>query len=183
MVFFISLSVEKHFPLMCSFNMVKRKKLLGVRSELWAGWFRPPIKTEEIDRFVSNFLTSDQFINADRYCEISKSLTDHPKQGYRVCCDNAWPYIARKTIDVNNFDWDILNHPAHSFFWPSIKWLFSFHLIERTHGRETFFYEEMKDTMCEWSREVVAETCGTGIQKLISQLIKCLELNEDYIEK
>lgn len=43
--------------------------------------------------------------------------------------------------------------------------------------------EEVKETVEKWLKEVEREFFDTGIQKLLSRLQKCIDLNGDYVEK
>jgi hypothetical protein len=42
--------------------------------------------------------------------------------------------------------------------------------------------EEAKKTVKDWFNRLVADFCDSGIQKLVTQYSKCLNLHGDYVE-
>ena len=60
---------------------------------------------------------------------------------------------------------------------------FFLHLKKHVAGQKFHEDEEVKNEVSTWLRELEAEFCDIGIQKLVPRLNKCLDKGGDYVEK
>jgi hypothetical protein len=81
---------------------------------------------------------------------------------------------------LQSFNWEVLEHPAHSpDLAPSDFYLF-LHLKIHLAGQKFHEDEEVKNEVTAWLR---AQAESSGIQNLVPRLNKCLDKGDDYVEK
>jgi histone-lysine N-methyltransferase SETMAR len=97
--------------------------------------------------------------------------------------DNARPHAAARTqAMLQNFGWEVFEHPAYSpDLTPS-----DFHLFPKLKeflGGRRFKSDEVTDAVKEWLNGLAAEVYDEGIQKLVTRYDKCLNVGGDYVGK
>jgi hypothetical protein len=97
--------------------------------------------------------------------------------------DKAWPHTAARTNALMNlFNWEIFDHSPYSpDLLPSGYHLFT-KMVWLATGR---FHtnEELMDGVSNWLHNLAAPFFDEGLQKLVSQYEKCLNLDVNYAEK
>jgi histone-lysine N-methyltransferase SETMAR len=98
--------------------------------------------------------------------------------------DNVWPYTAARTNAlIKLFNWEIFEHPPYStdltpidyhLFTKMKVWL----ATQRFHTNK-----ELMDGVNNWLRNLAATFFDEGIQKLVSRYNKCLNVDDNYVEK
>jgi histone-lysine N-methyltransferase SETMAR len=90
---------------------------------------------------------------------------------------------ARMQAMLQEFDWEVFEHPAYS---PDLAPT-DFHLFPKLKeflgGRRFKSDEEVKDAVKEWLNGLAAEIYDECIQKLVTHYDKCLNVGGDYVEK
>jgi hypothetical protein len=97
--------------------------------------------------------------------------------------DNARPHAAaRKQAMLQEFGWEVFEHPAYS---PDLVPC-DFHLLTKLKeflgGRRFKSDETVKDAVKEWLSELAAEVYDEDIQKLVTRYDKCLNVGGDNVE-
>lgn len=139
-----------------------------------------------------DFLPRGTTINAERYCEtlakLRRAIQNRRRgllsSGVVLLHDNARPHVAARTqAQLDNFHWEILDHPPYSpDLAPSDFHLFP-KLKEFLGGKRLESDEVLHETVTNWFKSQAAEFYEEGIQKLVPRLNKCLDNNGDYVEK
>lgn len=98
--------------------------------------------------------------------------------------DNARPHTANLIkILLQDFKWDVSDHPPYSpDLAPSDYHLFC-RLKKFLGGKRFSDQDELENTVNGWFQEMGETFYSTGIEKLVSRMDKCLNLNGDYVEK
>ena len=85
-------------------------------------------------------------------------------------------------MQLDKFHWEVLDHPSYNtnlapfYLFPKLKeFLGGKHLKNDDLQKET--------AVTNWFKVQVTEFFDNGIQKLMPQLDKCLNINGDYVEK
>ena len=87
------------------------------------------------------------------------------------------------TALLEKFKWDILDHPPYNLdLAPSDFHLF-LHLNKHLAGKKFDDYEEVQEEVMTWFKGQAADFYGSGTQKLVPRLNKCLYIGGDYVEK
>ena len=98
--------------------------------------------------------------------------------------DNARPHTARltQTLLRDEFHWDTFNHPPYSLDQaPS-----DFHLflkMEHLAGKRHADDEDLLHAVVDWLNSQAAVWYEEGSSKLVSRYDKCLNVQDDYVEK
>ncbi|GFT18052.1 histone-lysine N-methyltransferase SETMAR [Trichonephila clavipes] len=138
-----------------------------------------------------DFLTRGDTINAAAYCATSQKLRRAIQNkrrgmlsaGVVLLHDNARPHTANRTQDITSFGWEQLGHPLYSpDLAPSDYHLFM-HLKKSLAGQRHSDDDEAKTTVKQWLSNQAASFFDNGIQKLVPRYDKCLNSNENYVEK
>jgi histone-lysine N-methyltransferase SETMAR len=139
-----------------------------------------------------DFMPHGTTINTAAYCETLKMLRraiqnrrrEMLTRGVTLLHDNARPHTARATQQLlQSFNWEVLDHPAHSpDLAPSDVHLF-LHLKKHLAGQKFHEDEEVKNEVTAWLRAQVAEFYDIVIPNLVPRLTKCLDRGGDYVEK
>jgi len=100
-------------------------------------------------------------------------------RGVYLLHDNARPHSAHvTTVFLEDFKWDILDHPPYSpDLVPSDFHLF-LHLKKHLAGKKFDDDDEVQEVTT-WFKEQVADFYDSGIQKLVPRLNKCLDNASD----
>jgi hypothetical protein len=98
--------------------------------------------------------------------------------------NNARPHaVARTQAMLQEFGWEVFEHPAYSTDLVPID-LHLFPKLKEFLGRKRMETDaEVKETVTAWLNGLAAEFYDEGIVKLLSRLGKCLNLYGDCIEK
>jgi histone-lysine N-methyltransferase SETMAR len=136
-----------------------------------------------------DFMPHGTTINAAAYCETLKRLRraiQNRRRGMLTCGvtllhDNARPHTARPTQQLlQSFNWEVLDHPAHSpYVAPSDFHLF-LHLKQHLAGQK---FTKLKNEVTAWLRAQAVEFYDIRIQNLVPRLNKCPDKGSDYVEK
>jgi histone-lysine N-methyltransferase SETMAR len=107
-----------------------------------------------------------------------------PTKGVVLLHDNARPHTAdRKNSLIKLFNWEIFDHPPYSpdlassdyhLFTKMKVWLAS----QRFHTNE-----ELMDAVNNWLHNLAAPFFDGGLQKLVSQYDKSVNLDDNCVEK
>ncbi len=141
---------------------------------------------------LTEFIPYGQTVNKDVYCEqlkkLRRSIQNRRRglltRGVIFLQDNARPHTANQTKELlQSFQWDVLEHPAHS---PDLA-PSDFHLFPKLKeflGGQRFSSDaELQDAVLNWFNDLAAEFYNDGILKLIKRWDKCLNRGGDYVEK
>ena len=98
--------------------------------------------------------------------------------------DKARPHTAARTNALMNlFSWEIFDHSPYSQDLPPS----GYHLFTKVKvwlaTRRFHTNEELMDGVNNWLHNLVAPFFDEGLQKLVSQYEKCLNLDGNYVEK
>jgi transposase len=97
--------------------------------------------------------------------------------------DNARPHTATSTRALlADFAWDVFFHPPYSPDLAPCDFHLFTHLKQFLGGTHIGSDEEVKKIVKDWVKGLVADFYNAGIQKLVTQYGKCLNLHGDYIE-
>ena len=95
-------------------------------------------------------------------------------KGVCLLHDNARLHTANASKALlDSFGWDILNHPTNS---PDLaSWDFHFFTFLMTHmgGKKFSSYEEGKQEVLNWKKEMAGEFFEERIKKLVARLTTC----------
>jgi len=96
----------------------------------------------------------------------------------------VWPHSTHVTTALlEKFKWDILDHlPYIPDFTPSNFYLF-LHLKKHLAGKKFDDDDEVQEEVMTWFRGQVADFYGSGIQKMVPRLNKCLDNAGNFFEK
>jgi transposase len=105
-------------------------------------------------------------------------------KGVVLLHDNARPHTAARTNAlIKLFNWEIFDHPPYSpDLAPSDYHLFTKMKVwlatQRFHNNE-----ELMDGVNIWLHDSAAPFFDEGLQKLVSRYDKCLNVDDNYVEK
>ena len=131
-------------------------------------------------------------VTSEVYCETLhklRKLIQNKRQGMLskgviLLHDNAWPHTAARTNAlIKLFNWEIFDHPPYS---PDLA-SSNYHLFSKmkvwlaTHCFHT--NEELMDDVKTWLHNLAAPFSDEGLQKLVPQYNKCLNVVGNYVEK
>ena len=139
-----------------------------------------------------DFMANGNTINADRCCETLKKLRraiqnrrrGMPTKGLCLLHDNARPHVARQTVALlGQFGWDIITHPPYSPDLAPCDYHLFPKLKEHLAGRRFSDNDEVKVAVQRFLIDMAVSWYDMGIQKLPLHLQKCIDRNDDYVEK
>jgi histone-lysine N-methyltransferase SETMAR len=105
-------------------------------------------------------------------------------RGVSLLHDNARPHTALVSQELlTSFVWDIVTHSPYSPDLAPSDYHFFTKLKEFFGGKRFSNDQEVEIAVKKWLKELAVEVYDTGIQKLVPQLQKCLDLDDDYVEK
>ena len=139
---------------------------------------------------MTEFLEAVKTVNSARYIEIIKSLRK------RVCRvrgstsrilllhDNARPLTARATIDaLETPTFEFLSHPPYCPDLVPSDFNFFPHLKKDLKGTDFNSNDEVKQVVTSWIKQRTPEFFIDGMRKLVLGWEKCIERQDDYVEK
>ncbi len=138
---------------------------------------------------LQEYLPKGTTINSERYIQTLKNLKKRLKRirrdrsVYLLQHDNARPHTSNATIEaIQQLGFEVLPHPPYSpDLAPSDYYLFR-HLKKVLKGTRFSSDVELKAAVTSFFRKQTAEFYETGMRKLISRWIRCVELDGDYVE-
>jgi len=151
---------------------------------------------DEFDRIVSGDETWVQLVNAETKEQSKQWMHMHspnkPKKNKRcgmvtkgvVLLHNTRPHTAaHKNALIKLFNWEIFDHPPYNpDLVPSVYHLFTkmkvYLATQRFHTNE-----ELTDGVNNWLHNLAAPFLDEGLQKLVLQYDKCLNVDGTYMEK
>lgn len=138
------------------------------------------------------YLPQRETVNKEYYfdvlCRLKNAIKNKRKgllsKKVLLLHDNARPHTANLTKSLlQDFKWDVFDHPAYSpDLAPSDYYLFC-HLKKFLGGKKFSDQDELENTVNTWFKKMGADFYSQGIEKLVSRMDKCLNLNGDYVEK
>jgi histone-lysine N-methyltransferase SETMAR len=105
-------------------------------------------------------------------------------KGVVLLHDNARPHTAARTNTlIRLFNCEIFDHPSYSpDLAPNDYYLFT--KMKVWLGIQGFHTnEELMDGVNNWLHNLAAPFFDEGLQKLVSQYDRCLNVNDNYVEK
>lgn len=165
---------------------------IKAKTRLSAGKIMATVFFDRQGAFHVDFLHDRRTINAQYYCDV----LDAAKLSFRrkrktqsvknviLLHDNARPHSANITRQkVEQFGWEILEHPAYS---PDLSPC-DFHLfgpLKETLGGQRFDSDQAVETfVLQWLRDRPKSFYDNGIKKLPIRWEKCIARAGDYVEK
>lgn len=138
---------------------------------------------------LQEYLPKGTTINLERYIETLKKLKKRLKRVrphhpvYLLQHDNARPHTSNATNEaIERLGFHVLPHPPYSpDLAPSDFYLFR-HLKKVLKGTRYSSGVELKAAVASFFCNQTPEFYETGIRKLISRWIRCIELDGDYVE-
>jgi transposase len=98
--------------------------------------------------------------------------------------DNARPHTARATNDaLETLKFDILSHQPYSPDLAPSNFHFFPHLKRDLKGTHFTSHDEVKQAVTSWIKQRTPEFFIHGIRKLVLRWEKCIEQQDDYVEK
>jgi len=104
-------------------------------------------------------------------------------KGVCLLHDNARPHVARQTVVLDQFGWDLVNHPPYSTDLAPCDYHLFPKLKEHLAGRRFSDDDEVKVAVQRFLNDMATRGYDMGIQKLLLRLQKCIDRNGDYVEK
>ena len=139
-----------------------------------------------------DYLPRGTTVNAERYCDVLTKLRATIKRKrpglltrkVLLMHDNARPHSAKKTQDLlGQFNWEIFSHPLYSpDLAPSDFHLFP-HLKVHLGGLRFHNDFEVETEVNRWFKKQGTQWYTQGIEKLVPRYQKCLDKEDDYVEK
>jgi histone-lysine N-methyltransferase SETMAR len=140
-----------------------------------------------------DFMPKGTTTNAEAYCNTLKKKLRRAIQnrrrgmltrGVSLLHDNARPHTAPVSQELlTSFVWDIVTHSPYSPDLAPSDYHFFTKLKEFLGGKRFSNDQEVEKAVKKWLKELAVEVYDTGIQKLVPRLQKCLDLDDDYVEK
>ena len=84
---------------------------------------------------------------------------------------------------LEKLKWDVLDHPPYSPELAPGDFHLFLHLKKHLAGKKFDDDEEAQEEVMTWFKGQAADFYGSGIQKLVPRLNKCLDNAGDYVEK
>ncbi|GFU93309.1 uncharacterized protein TNCV_1860401 [Trichonephila clavipes] len=150
----------------------------------------PPIENP-VDcevRAVIRFLCAQGFKSVDIHHQISEVygeniMSDGMVQKWAWHAECRCPFAPRTQDLITSFGWEQLDDPPYSPDLAPSKYHLFMHLKKHLAGQRHSNDDETKTTVKQWLSNQVASFFDDGIQKLVPRYDKCLNSNENYVEK
>jgi transposase len=98
--------------------------------------------------------------------------------------DNARPHTAPATIEaLKTLKFEVLSHPPYSPDLAPSDFHFFPHLKRDLKGTRFTSDDEVKQSMMSWIKQRTPEFFIDGMRKLVLSWEKCIEQQDDYVEK